>query len=88
MKKKFIYLKRLICKIRGHNRVFVVEQRTRVKGKSKGHIGNAVISFKRKGGKDGGVRVVDGGYYVCARCGKKLTNWERFKLRYETLCLK
>ena len=53
------------------------EPRTRVKGKSRGRVGNAVISFKRKGGKGGSVRVVDGGYYVCARCGKKLTNWER-----------
>lgn len=60
MKKKFIWLKRLICKIHGHDRVFVIEPRTRIKGKSRGN-----------------VRVVDGGYYVCARCGKKLTNWER-----------
>lgn len=36
------------------------------------------MSFKRKGDKGGEVRVVDGGYCVCARCGKKLTNWERF----------
>lgn len=35
------------------------------------------MSLNRKGGKRGDVRVVDGGYYVCARCGKKLTNWER-----------
>ena len=77
MKKKFIWLKRLICKIHG-DRVFVIEPRTRVKGKSRGRVGNTVISFKRKGGKGGEVRVVDGGYYVCARCGKKLTNWERF----------
>lgn len=60
MKKKFIWLKILICKIHGHDRVFVNEPRTRVKGKSRGN-----------------VRVADGGYYVCARCGKKLTNWER-----------
>lgn len=78
MKKKFIWLKRLICKYFGHNRVFVIESRTRVKGKSKGRVGNTVISFKRKGGKGGNVRVVEGGYYVCSRCGKKLTNWERF----------
>lgn len=57
---------------------FVIEPRTRVKGKSRHRYGNLVISFKRKGGKGGGVKVVDGGYYVCARCGKKLTNWERF----------
>lgn len=67
----------------GHDRVFVIEPRTRVKGKSRGRVGNCVISFKRKGGKGGNVRVVDGGYYVCARCGKKLTNWERFKPRYK-----
>lgn len=78
MKKKFIWLKRLICKIHDHNRVFVIEPRTRIKGKSKGRVGNAVISFKRKGDKEGNVRVVEGGYYVCACCGKKLTNWERF----------
>lgn len=77
MKKKFIWLKRLICKYFGHNRVYVVEPRTRVKGKSKGRVGNTVISLNRKGGKGGGVKVVDGCYYVCARCGKKLTNWER-----------
>ena len=77
MKKKLLWLERLICKYLGHNRVYIVEPRTRVKGKSKGRVGNAVISFKRKGGKGGSVRVVDGGYYVCARCGKKLTNWER-----------
>lgn len=77
MKKK-LWLKRLICKIHGHDRVFVIEPRTRVKGKSKGRVGNTVMSFKRKGGKGGNVRVVDGGYYVYARCGKKLTNWERF----------
>lgn len=76
-KKILLWLKRLICKYFGHNRVFVIEPRTRVKGKSKGRVGNTVISFKRKGGKGGSVRVVDGGYYVCARCGKKLTNWER-----------
>lgn len=76
-KKTLLWLKRLICKYFGHDRVFVIEPRTRVKGKSKGRVGNAVISFKRKGGKGGNVRVVDGGYYVCARCGKKLTNWER-----------
>lgn len=57
MKKKLLWLKRLICKIYGHDRVFVIEERTRIKGKSRGN-----------------VRVVDGGYYVCARCGKKLTN--------------
>ena len=78
MKKKLLWLERLICEYLGHNRVYIVEPRTRVKGKSKGRVGNAVISFKRKGGKGGSVRVVDGGYYVCARCGKKLTNWERF----------
>lgn len=78
MKKKFIWLKRLICKIHGHDRVFVIEPRTRIKGKSLHRYGNLVISLNRKGGKGGGVRVVDGGYYVCARCGKKLTNWERF----------
>lgn len=80
MKKKFIWLKRLICKIHGHDRVFVIEPRTRIKGKSRHRYGNLVISLNRKGGKGGkggGVRVVDGGYYVCARCGKKLTNWER-----------
>ena len=74
MKKKFIWLKRLICKIHGHDRVFVIEPGTRVKGKSRGRVGNTVITFKRKGGKCGSVRVVDGGYYVCARCEKKLTN--------------
>lgn len=77
MKKKFIWLKRLICKIYGHNKVFVIEPRTRIKGKSRHRYGNLVMSLNRKGGKGGGVRVVDGGYYVCARCGKKLTNWER-----------
>jgi hypothetical protein len=56
----------------------VIEPRTRIKGKSLHRYGNLVISLNRKGGKGGGVRVVDGGYYVCARCGKKLTNWERF----------
>lgn len=76
-KKTLLWLKRLICKIHGHDRVFVIEPRTRIKSKSKGRVGNSVISFKRKGGKGGNVRVVDGGYYVCARCGKKLTNWER-----------
>lgn len=35
------------------------------------------MSLNRKGGKRGDVRVVDDGYYVCACCGKKLTNWER-----------
>lgn len=59
-KKTLLWLKRLICKIHGHDRVFVNEPRTRIKGKSRGN-----------------VRVVDGGYYVCARCEKKLTNWER-----------
>lgn len=77
-KKTLLWLKRLICKIYGHNRVFVIEPRTRVKGKSRGRVGNTVMGLNRKGGKGGGVRVVDGGYYVCARCGKKLTNWERF----------
>lgn len=77
MKKKLLWLERLICEYLGHNRVYIVEPRTRVKGKSRGRVGNTVISFKRKGGKGGEVRVVDGGYYVCARCGKKLTNWER-----------
>lgn len=78
MKKKFIWLKRLIYKIHGHDRVFVIEPRTRIKGKSRHRYRNLVISLNRKGGKGGSVRVVDGGYYVCARCGKKLTNWERF----------
>ena len=78
MKKKLLWLERLICEYLGHNRVYIVEPRTRVKGKSRGRVGNTVISFKRKGGKGGEVRVVDGGYYVRARCGKKLTNWERF----------
>lgn len=58
----------------------MIEPRTRIKGKSRHRYGNLVISLNRKGGKGGkggGVRVVDGGYYVCARCGKKLTNWER-----------
>ena len=77
MKKKLLWLERLICEYLGHNRVYIVEPRTRVKGKSRGRVGNTVISFKRKGGKGGEVRVVDGDYYVCARCGKKLTNWER-----------
>lgn len=77
MKKKLLWLERLICEYLGHNRVYIVEPRTRVKGKFRGRVGNTVISFKRKGGKGGEVRVVDGGYYVCARCGKKLTNWER-----------
>lgn len=77
MKKKLLWLERLICEYLGHNRIYIVEPRTRVKGKSKGRVGNTVITFKRKGGKGGNVRVVDGGYYVCARCGKKLTNWER-----------
>lgn len=54
---------------------FVIEPRTRIKGKSRHRYRNLVISLNRKGGS---VRVVDGGYYVCARCGKKLTNWERF----------
>lgn len=49
-----------------------------IKGKSRHRYGNLVMSLNRKGGKGGNVRVVDGGYYVCARCGKKLTNWERF----------
>ena len=39
---------------------FVIEPRTRIKGKSNGRVGNTVISFKRKGGKGGSVRVVDG----------------------------
>lgn len=77
MKKKLLWLERLICEYLGHNRIYIVEPRTRVKGKSRGRVGNTVISFKRKGGKGGEVRVVDGGYYVCACCGKKLTNWER-----------
>lgn len=77
MKKKFIWLKRLICKIHGRDRVFVIKPRTRIKGKSLHRYGNLVISLNRKGGKSGGVRVVDGGYYVCACCEKKLTNWER-----------
>ena len=77
MKKKLLWLERLICEYLGHNRVYIVEPRTRVKGKSRGRVGNTVITFKRKGGKCGSVRVVDGGYYVYARCGKKLTNWER-----------
>ena len=77
MKKKLLWLKRLICKIRGHDRVFVNEPRTRFKGKSRHRYKNLVISFNRKGGKSGEVRVVDGGYYICARCGKKLTNWKR-----------
>lgn len=77
MKKKLLWVERLICEYLGHNRVYIVEPRTRVKGKSRGRVGNTVISFKRKGGKGGEVKVVDGGYYVCARCGKKLTNWER-----------
>lgn len=53
------------------------EPRTRIKGKSRHRYGNLVMSLNRKGGKRGDVRVVDGGYYVCARCEKKLTNWER-----------
>lgn len=77
-KKMSLWLKRLICKIRGHHRIFINESRTRIKGKSRHRYGNLVISLNRKGGKGGSVRVVDGGYYVCARCGKKLTNWERF----------
>lgn len=77
-KKTLLWLKRLICKIHGHNRVFVNESRTRIKGKSRHRYGNLVMSLNRKGGKGGSVRIVDGGYYVCARCGKKLTNWERF----------
>lgn len=77
MKKKFIWLKRLICKIHGHDRVFVIEPRIRIKDKSRHRYGNLVMSLNRKGGKREDVRVVDGGYYVCARCGKKLTNWER-----------
>ena len=56
----------------------MIEPRTRIKGKSRHRYGNLVISLNRKGGKRGDARVVDGGYYVCARCGKKLTNWERF----------
>lgn len=54
----------------------MIEPRTRIKGESLHRYGNLVISLNRKGGKGGGVRVVDGGY-VCARCEKKLTNWER-----------
>lgn len=42
------------------------------------YIGSLIMSLNRKGGKGGSVRIVDGGYYICARCGKKLTNWERF----------
>lgn len=49
-----------------------------LKGKSRHRYGNLVMSLNRKGGKGGSVRIVDGGYYICARCGKKLTNWERF----------
>lgn len=55
----------------------MIEPRTRIKGKSRHRYGNLVMSLNRKGGKGGSVRVVDGGYYVCARYGKKLTNWER-----------
>lgn len=77
MKKKFIWLKRLICKIHGHDRVYIVEPRTGVKGNSLHRYGNLVIILNRKGDKGRELRVVDGGYYVCARCGKKLTNWER-----------
>lgn len=55
----------------------MIEPRTRFKGKNRRRYGNLVMSLNRKGGKRGDVRVVEGGYYVCVRCGKKLTNWER-----------
>lgn len=69
----------------------MIEPRTRIKGKSRHRYGNLVMSLNRKGGKGGkggGVRVVDGGYYVCARCGKKLTIGNDYKALCETLYLK
>lgn len=58
------------CEKDGHSASFVYEWRLRKRGGSN--------NWSRKGGKRRpDYRYVLGGYYVCDRCGKKLSNFER-----------
>lgn len=76
-KKKKSKWKSLLCKLFGHKRIFIVEDRTRIHGKKGNRYGSMILSLNRKGGKGGYTTNTTGGYYVCERCGKKLTHFER-----------
>lgn len=76
-KKRFRYkIKKLLCWILGHNIKYVMEVRTRVHGKKGTRFGSYLISLNRKGGKGGYTTNTVGGYYTCARCGRKLTHFK------------
>lgn len=60
--------KSLLCWLFGHKKVFVQEPRIRYKYK-KTPYGIPIASKPH---------YVNGGYCECYRCGKKLSNWERW----------
>lgn len=76
-KLKLKKIKAILCFILGHKDSLVIEYRTRLFGRGGRKHANTVINPNRKGGKSGRSREVFGGYHRCARCGKKLSNWQR-----------
>lgn len=69
MKKYKKWLRQAICAIKGHDVVWVTEQR---------YHGGQRWRMSRKGGKKRNKgRWVLGAYKQCERCGKKLSNFER-----------
>lgn len=76
-KKRKSKWKNFLCWLFGHKRTFVIESRTRVHGKRGHRFGSMLISLNRKGGKGGYYTYTTGSYYVCERCGKKLTYFEK-----------
>ena len=64
MKKFKLIANRLICAVFGHKEQWVIEERSRV---------------ERKNGswKNRKVRMVRGIYKECARCGKKMSDFQR-----------
>ncbi len=64
MKRIKKYINRIICRIFGHKRCYVLVERSRV-------------SRHKSSWRNCKVKMVRGGYEECARCGKKLSNFER-----------
>ncbi len=64
MKRIKKYFNRFLCRIFGHKRCYVLVKRSRV-------------SRHKSSWRNCKVKMVRGGYEECARCGKKLSNFER-----------
>lgn len=62
----------IICNLFGHRRVIVHEQRIRYRNKH-----NKRINRRKGGGKKLNVAYVDGYYFKCSRCGRKLSRFRR-----------